>query len=291
MNNYILGIDIGGTSIKAGLFSKNENRIIKKETIPTEKSLNNFLNSIKSIIQFFSEKFPISKCGIGFPGNISSEGIILFSPHIPESIGFNFLDYLCNNFKMEIKIDNDANLSALAHFVFGKEKVKDLICLTLGTGIGGGAIVNGKLFSSASGLGAEFGHICIVPDGALCSCGKRGCMESYSSSSGMINRYGKKSLTEFKELYNLSKNGDKKAKEIIEKGFYYLGLGVGSLINIFAPQVVYFAGGVSNVFNEFRNFFMLGVRKTALKFLLEKTKFLKSDIEDPGILGAVALWI
>ena len=291
MTDYILGIDIGGTFIKAGIFSISENKLIEKKVIPTEKKLDRFLNSLTNLIKSFSNKFLIKKCGIGFPGNISPDGVILFSPHIPNSVGFNFSEFLHECFEIEFRIDNDANLSALAHFVFGREKVKDLICLTLGTGIGGGAIVNGKLFSSAKGLGAEFGHICVVPDGDFCSCGKRGCMEAYSSSSGMINRYGDKFLTEFKELYKLLKNGDKRAKKVIEEGFYFLGIGVGSLINIFAPEVVYFAGGVSNVFNEFREFFIKGVNKTSLKFLYERVKFLKSELDDAGILGAVALWI
>ncbi len=291
MDNYILGIDIGGTNLKTGIFSIKKKKILEKKTVKTEKKLKYFTMQLKDIVFFYNNKYKIKGIGIGFPGNISPQGEILFSPHIPDSVGFNIKNFFKKDLKTNIKIENDANLFALAHYKFSKEKINDLICLTIGTGIGGGAVINGKLFQNSRGIGTEFGHICVVPNGEPCSCGKNGCLEAYSSSSGMIKRYKDKSIKEFIDLFNLAKNGDKKALKIIKEGFYYLGVGCGSLVNIFAPEIIFFAGGVASVFENFYNDFYNGFEKNILNFLKNKVKFKKSFIEDGGILGAIALWI
>ena len=291
MADFILGIDIGGTNIKVGIFSISKNRIIEKSYEKTENNLEKFLNTVSKIVNKFKKKYKIEKVGIGFPGNINEIGEIIFSPHVSDAIGFNIVNFFERELNVSLKIDNDANLSALAHLKFSKEKISDLICLTLGTGIGGGVVLKKELLNSSRGIGFELGHITVLPDGEKCSCGKNGCMEAYSSASGMIKRYGDNNLKEFIELYNLYKNGDEKAKKIIDEGFFYLGIGTGSLVNIFAPEKVFFAGGISEVFYEFYDSFLNGVKKSCLKFLFEKVKFEKSNLKDSGILGAVSLWI
>ncbi len=290
MTNYILGIDIGGTNIKAGIFDLKENEIIEKKYLKTPKKLKDFLISLQNIISFFKEKYDFYRVGIGFPGNLDKNGIIIFSPHIPDSVGFNIVEYFREK-KINLKVENDANLAALAHLKFSNSDISDLICLTLGTGIGGGVVLNKKMLNSSRGIGFELGHINVIPDGAVCSCGKRGCVEAYSSASGMLNRFGDKNLKEFLDLYNLHKYGNKKATKIIEEGFLYLGVAVGNLVNIFAPEIVYIAGGISEKFYEFYDFFMNGIKKAILPHFMQKVDIKKSELKDAGILGAISLWI
>ncbi len=290
MTNLILGIDIGGTNIKSGVFELKSNKIIEKKYYKTPKKLKNFLNLLKKIIAYYKSIYPINKVGIGFPGNIDKSGEVIFCPHIPESIGYNLVSYL-KKLKISLKIENDANLSAYAHLKFLEKNKSDLICLTIGTGIGGGVVIEKKILNSSRNIGVELGHIQVVDNGAQCSCGKKGCVEAYSSSSGMLKRYGDNKLKEFIDLYHLHKNGDNKATTIIQEGFYYLGIATGNFVNIFAPEVVYISGGISEKFNEFKNFFIDGVRKSILKFLYDKVEFKKSPLKDAGILGAVSLWI
>ncbi len=291
MTKFILGIDIGGTNIKGGIFDLKEDKIKEKKFIKTSKKLDEFLISLHNIISFFKEKYEFDRVGIGFPGNIDKNGRIVFSPHIPDSVGFNIVKYF-KEMNLKLKIENDANLAALAHLKFlNNNNISDLICLTLGTGIGGGVVLNKKMLNSSKGIGFELGHIQVNLNGAICSCGKKGCVEAYSSSSGMLNRFGDGNLKEFLDLYNLYKNGNQKAAKIIEEGFFYLGIAVGNLVNIFAPEIVYIAGGISEKFYEFYEFFINGVKKSILPHLFHEVDFKKSDLKDAGILGAIALWI
>ncbi len=291
MDKFILGIDIGGTFIKSGIFSCEKKEIIEKRNWATEKDLEKFKDSLLTIIDYFRRKYNFKKVGIGFPGNLNKKGEVIFSPHIPSSIGFNLIKFLHKNFNLEFRVENDANLHALSHFKFSDKEYSDLICITIGTGIGGGVVLNGELLNSSRGIGFELGHINVEVKGEKCSCGKRGCVEAYSSSSGMLNRYGDKKLKEFKNLYNIAKNGDKRALKIIKEGFYYLGVCSGNLINIFSPQVIFYAGGISAIFYEFFDDFINGVKETCLEFLFKLVEFRKSNLSDSGILGAVSLWI
>ena len=291
MTDYILGIDIGGTNIKAGIFDLKNFKIIDKKHFKTENNLEKLLKIFSNIIKEFKKKYNFQKAGIGFPGNIDKSGKIIFSPNLKASLGFNIVEWFRDKLNISIKIDNDANVATLAHLKFSDNEFSDIICLTLGTGIGGGVVLNKKLLSSSRNIGFELGHINVKPDGELCSCGKKGCMEAYCSARGITKRYGNRKFKEFKDIYNLYKNGDKKAETIIKEGFFYLGIGTGNLINIFAPEIVYFAGGISEVFNEFFENFYKGIKSSTLDFLLDKVCFEKSNIKDAGILGAVSLWI
>lgn len=265
---YYVGIDIGGTNVKAGLLDK-EGKILVKSSIPTAKS-----KDYAAIVEAVSEQVKklasdvgitmdeIAGIGIGCPGIITSEtGVVDYSCNLD----WNNVP-LANAFTEKLGkptfVSNDANVAALGEAMFGTGKnYKDVIFVTLGTGVGGGVIIDGKLFEGFESKGAELGHMVIVKDGEPCGCGRRGCMEAYCSANALI-RDTKRAMKENKQsamwqfvdgdinkvdgrvAFECSKTGDPAAKEVIDNYVAYLGEGLSNFINIFRPQAIILGGGV-----------------------------------------------
>jgi glucokinase len=284
----ILSFDIGATNIKTGIFEHVNEEFLHEKNYKTEDNFESFILQIKDIITYYLLNFEFNKIGIGFPGNINKMGEIVFSPNLPFLKHKNIYSIFAVKENLEIRFENDANCAAIGALIFYK-KYSDLITITLGTGVGGGIILNKRILKNSRDLGFEIGHTTVVANGTQCSCGKKGCMEAYSSSTGMIKRYNK-NLKEFIELYRLYKSNDKEAKGIIEEGFYYLGVGISNLINIFAPEAVVITGGISNIFNEFKDYFFKGIKENTLDFLLNKTNFEIYKKNNLGLLGAAGLF-
>jgi glucokinase len=287
----ILTFDIGATSVKTGIFDKNSNCFLNEKTYKTEHDTKNFKNLINKIVEDYLNDFNFKKIGIGFPGNITDNGEIIFSPNLPFLKHENIIK-LINNNSFSIKYENDANCAALGSLhVFNKN---DIVTLTLGTGIGGGIIIKKQLLNNFTNTGFEFGHITVKENGAICSCGKAGCMEAYSSAAGMISLFRKnseKKVKNFKELFELYSNGNVEAKKIIEQGFHYLGVGASIIANIFAPEILVFTGGITNKFKIFKNSFSESFNKYTLPFLRNKIKIEIYTKNNLGLIGAAALFL
>lgn len=264
---YRIGVDIGGMSIKVGLVNDNGD-ILKKNVTKTaltyNETLNNLVNQINEILS--SENIStkdISGVGIGCPGLIlSKEGIILSSSNLCwENV--NIVEDLEKALNVKVRLSNDANVAALAEAKYGKAKgVKDAIMFTLGTGVGGGIVIDGKLFEGGNSLGAEIGHFTIVQGGEKCGCGRSGCVEQYVSASALIrdtkiamNKDKNSKMWEFvngdinsvdgRTAFETSKLGDKTANDVVDNFIAYLGDALMSMHNIFRPEVFIIGGGVS----------------------------------------------
>lgn len=264
---YYVGIDIGGTFIKGGVVTE-KGEIIYSNKIKTEveKGNDKIVENINTLINMLLEKSNTNKqnvigVGIGVPGTIDSEKGIVVCAHNLKFYNFEIVDKLKVLSKLEVKIENDANLALIGETMFGAAKgCSEVVMITLGTGVGGGAIVKGKLLEGNKSAGAEFGHSVLVVDGNQCSCGRKGCFEAYSSATALINKT--------KELMEQNKNSkiwevgsiknvdgetvfkyvktDETAQQVLNWYLKYLACGVVNYANVFRPQIFVVGGGIAN---------------------------------------------
>ncbi|MFP4456650.1 MAG: ROK family protein [Clostridia bacterium] len=254
-----IGIDIGGRHISCALVDDSGN--IKNQVnkyINKKWELSEIANSIKEqIYEAIDNSNEITNIGIGVPGAVNSKtGFVSYSSNLPFR-DINLKEYFEYILKREVTIENDANCAALGEFLFGDYKDKnDIILVTIGTGIGGGIIINKKIYSSQSGYAGEIGHHVIVANGRLCSCGNRGCLESYASMASLEKRANElkvffpnsklnSCIVNGKNIYDYAKKGDELSKEIVKEQLFYLGIGIANIINILQPEVVIISGAVS----------------------------------------------
>ncbi len=269
-----IGVDLGGTNIVVGI-TDSEGNILKSYTRPTitTRKTEEIFDDIIDMCQILIEEFNLDTSslkgiGMGIPGEVDSKnGVINYSNNIPMK-NFNVKDYmqnLCKKVNMDIPFffANDADCAALGELVAGAGKGHtDLIILTLGTGVGGGIIINNKIYSGFYAGGAELGHQTIVHNGELCTCGNKGCLEAYASATALI-RDAKKAasqnpssalntLTEnnldnmtAKVVFDAKDQNDSIAIKLVDDYIEYLAVGVANLINIFKPEVLLLSGGIS----------------------------------------------
>jgi len=272
-SRYVIGVDLGGTNIVSLLMSE-KGEIIARDTRPTlakegkKKVISQIVSSARKIIREseselgISSKF-ISGVGIGSPGPLNTrKGVIHFAPNLIGWTNVPIVDILAGELNLPVFLENDANAAALAEWWRGAGKdVDNLVLFTLGTGIGGGIIINGEVLHGASDTAAELGHMIIHEGGLLCGCGKKGCLEAYASATGVVKRTlialkeGKKTiLTDLvqNQLENIScelvfkaaEKGDSLSKWIVEGTARYLGIGIANIVNIMNPEIVILSGGM-----------------------------------------------
>lgn len=266
--NKVIAIDLGGTNMRVGLAEGNGIvRYVKKDTPKKSKEL---LDTLVSSIEEVIARDKISGIGIAMPGPLK-EGVVKNPPNLALK-NFNLKKYLEKKFKTKVEICNDADCVALAEAKLGCKK-KNFIILTLGTGVGGGIVINGELYHG-KGYGGELGHL-VLNDGKFFEdlvAGKR------------LNPLTKKKFGREMMIKDLMDEKSKKADAIVDEFADYLGQGIGSLINVFDPEVVVIAGGVRESGNKFLN----KIKKAAKKYVIlpTKTKIEWSKLDHPGILGA-----
>jgi glucokinase len=314
MKHYI-GIDIGGMIVKAGIVNE-EGKIICKDICQTfpDKHYSVMVKDMYELcVKILSDaglRFEdISGVGIGCPGTIYAEkGIITFANNL------NFHDTpLVDEFKKYWKgdavyIENDANCAALGEYLFGSGKgSRNCIFITLGTGVGSGFILDGKIFAGKMGAGAEAGHMVIRIDGEKCTCGRRGCWEAYASATALIRdtqkamaknpdslmhkiaaQYGK---VNGRVAFDAAKQNDKAAKQVVKRYIKYIGCGVVNLINIFRPDKVLIGGGISNEGDYFIKLIQRYVNRYHYGGKINpRVKVVRASLlNDAGIIGAASL--
>jgi glucokinase len=240
--------------------------------------------------------------GVGSPGPLDSSGTILHSPNIPGWGRMRLKDAVLKRFGLTCKVANDANCAALAeHWVGVGRGARNMVHYTLGTGIGGGIIVEGRLLEGRDRAGGELGHVTVVPDGLLCGCGNQGCLEAHASATGIVRRTlcrlrqgGPSVLARMKPetitaraVQQAAKDGDRLALEIIEETGRLLGIAVGATINIFNPEVVSFSGGVANFGALLFRPMKAEVERRAFRAMVRGVRFLRSRLSDnAGVIGA-----
>lgn len=260
-----IGVDVGGTKVLAGVVDEN-GKILKSIRVDTPKIGGQAVTeTIANVVRTLAEEFSLSRAGIAVPGYVSSDRQrVLGIPNIKNWHEFNLRDELFKLLKMETVVENDANAAAWAEYKFGSAKGEShVIILTIGTGLGGGIIIDGKLYRGANGTGAEFGHMRVVPNGIPCGCGVDGCFERYASGSGMMlhikklieeNPAGSRNLLArgdgtFEGLLGThvtqaAIEGDEIARAALAITGNWIGVGVATLSSILDPALVIIGGGV-----------------------------------------------
>jgi len=309
--NCVIGIDMGGTKISTALADLN-GRVLSKCTIPTnaiegeEAVLARIISTIDRVMKE-AGKAPVNvkAIGVGSPGPLDSKnGLILNTPNLPFE-NFNIVQPIENRYNVPTYLDNDANVAAIGEFMLGEGVgTQNMLYVTVSTGIGGGAILNGKIYRGHTSNALEVGHMTIVENGNKCNCGNYGCAEAHASGTAIgrqgreaVDRAEETSLKNYSnvtsyEVFKEAEKGDKVSKDILDKSLNYLGICVANLVAIFDPEVIVIGGGVSKggqiVFDKIREV----VDKRCFKSMAESCKIVPAGLGiEAGVLGAVALAI
>lgn len=315
---YYIGIDLGGTNIACGIVDVNGRLLLKKScktgpSRPAEEIMTDMTKLVDEVIaESGFEKDKIAFLGVAAPGIANSDsGVIEYSCNLPSFLNFNIVEDLKKRTGIaKVGLENDANCAAKGEAEAGAAKgCKSSVFITLGTGVGGGVILDGKVFHGFNFAGAELGHVVIEADGVPCSCGRKGCWESYSSATALcrmteeemnenpeslmwkIVREGK-GYVNGRTVFDALRLGDESAKKVLEKFTRYLAIGITNMVNIFQPEILSVGGGISaegetllapvREILEREQYSRNCVRKTVLK---------KAELgNDAGIIGAALLW-
>ena len=318
---YRIGIDLGGTNIAAAVVS-GDFKIVKKKSVPTgaQRDPSFIMDDMAQLCRDVCAEAGISlsdveAVGIASPGVANhTDGVVEYCNNLPFR-RFPICRELAERLGVSnVHVENDANAAAWGEAVAGAAKeTKNSVMITLGTGVGGGIIIDGKVFSGFNYAGAELGHIVIEVDGRPCTCGRRGCWETYSSATGLI-KMTKEKLDECQEngvstimtdmvaangrvtgrpAFDAMRKGDDAAKEVIDTYIKYLASGVISMINIFQPEVLSIGGGISGEGQPLIDMFIDVVKKESYgSGFVTPTKLCIAQLgNDAGIIGAAFLGI
>ena len=317
---YSIGVDLGGTNIVSAIVNY-QGKIVNSLKVPTlaergkEATVKRIIETIhKNIVQSSVVPEDIIGIGIGAPGPLDiKRGIINFAPNLPGWRDVPLRKILEDEFNMKVVLENDANAAAWGERCFGIGRgVDNLVCFTLGTGIGGGIIIDGKIYHGNNYGAAELGHMTVNKDGPRCNCGNYGCLEAYSSATGIKNRIknrikeGIKSKflnfdnddelfesLRLKSIFETARKGDKLTSDIVEEAISYLGVAIANIANILNPEMVVLAGGITNEGDKLLIPLKKEVEKRTLPSNYKSLKIVIGELGgNAGILGAAALlWI
>lgn len=309
MKDYVFGIDVGGTTIKCGLFQA-DGTLLEKWEIPTRTENNGdqilpdvAKTVLKKIKEKGIEKEDVAGVGIDLPGPVNEKGEIA----VAVNLNWGYKDIVAELGGalggIPVKAANDANAAALGEMWGGSGRgTKNLIMVTLGTGVGGGIIVDGKIVAGAHGAGGEIGHACVDPtETAVCNCGNRGCLEQMASATGIV-RLAKRYLETYqgktmlnperisaKSVYDALKAGDEAAAAIVEEVSAYLGNALAMFACVVDPEVIVIGGGVSKAGEILVDGVKKYYRRDAFISCKETPIVLAELGNDAGIYGAAKL--
>ncbi len=308
---YYIGVDVGGTSVKLGLFDKEDNLIARGsfKTKTIEYLVDDLVKNIKKIFKENNKDIKdLIGIGMGFPGHVDGEtGVVVYSNNLVAH-DYPVVQKIQEQINVPVRISNDANVAALGEFTYGKGKgVNNIVFVTLGTGVGGGIIIDGKMLEGKNGAGAEIGHMVISTNGPLCSCGRRGCFETYASASALI-RNARIAMTnnptsklckavkspeelDGKVFFDVLLKGDKVANIVFESYIEDLAEGLTNLANIFRPDAIIIGGGIS-----YRGDVLMEPLQIRLEKMIyggqwnARVELMVSELKnDAGIYGAYAM--
>lgn len=259
-----LGVDLGGTNIKAALVTA-DGEILKEASAPTNlpRTAESVCNDIAALCLQLAAGEQVAAIGVGCPGTVD-DGVVLYSNNL-DWHDFEMADYLYNKVGLPVVIGNDANVAALGEALAGcGRNAESTIVVTLGTGVGAGVVLGGKLLTGYTGAASEAGHMVILdtPDAPRCTCGRPGCFESLASATALIRmtRDARRAHPESalntlasaeadvtgRTAFDAAAQGDAAGQAVVNKYIHYLAVGVANLINIFFPEVIGLSGGVAN---------------------------------------------
>ena len=307
-----IGIDLGGTNIAVGLVDEN-GKIVHKDSMPALKERG--YEAIIKDMAYLSKKVTeeagytlkdVKSVGIGCPGTVDNDrGLVVYSNNIVMHnvpLAYEFKKYI----DLPVGLSNDADAAAYGEYVAIGRNMECFLFVTLGTGVGGGIIINGKIFNGFNRSGAEIGHTSIVVGGKQCTCGKRGCLEQYASVTALIEQTKEKMAecpesmmhewvkkngeVNGKTAFECEKYGDKAAREVKDQYIRYVAEGISNMINIFQPDMLVIGGGISKEGDEL----LIPIKEFAYendynKYMPKTEIRIAQLFNDAGIIGAAIL--
>jgi glucokinase len=306
-----IGVDIGGTNLRFALIDKN-GAIIERARCLTEIQLgkDNFLERLLCGISGLRKSggnrgIAVHAVGMGIPGLIAGSGLVLSSVNLDPLVGLNLTEIVAQATGLPVIASNDANASAYGEKRYGAGRPFDsLLLFTLGTGVGSGLILNGNLWTGADGVASEFGHATVEPDGILCSCGNRGCLEQYASANALVKAAvqaldggGSGSLSGLQRgsitadgIASAARQGDPLARSLFDSAGRYLGIAGATIVNLLNLEAIVLAGGVAESFDLLAESMRREIRSRAFAVPAARVRIVKGELgDDAGILGAAAL--
>jgi glucokinase len=310
-SQVVFAADLGGTHLRVATVDRN-GQIYCRQVQPTPQAEkpNEIVRALVTAIHDCERKTAaegsvISAVSVVVPGTVNvTEGVVVKAPNVPCLDGFRLAAALESELDWPVILENDANAAAIGESWRGAGKgYRTLICVTLGTGVGGGIILDGNLWRGVDGSAAELGHIGVDPFGGVpCACGSRGCLEVYASATAIVRmtrearpRYPNSLLHDIEELtsakvYEAGIAGDELAIEVFRRMGVYLGIGLASLINILNPEIVVIGGGLSNGWALFEKHMKQQVIERAFPIPARRVKIVRAECgDDAGLLGAARL--
>lgn len=302
MGPVVIGVDLGGTNLRTALVSQNGD-VADKVKEPTRASdghakvVQKLIENIKlQQDRALRDGIKIAAVGVGAPGVIHAEtGVVVKSPNFPDWNNLPLKKELEIALALPVSIENDANAAALGEQWRGAGRgLASMIFLTLGTGVGGGIVLDGRIWPGADGMAGEIGHMTIIPDGRKCGCGNTGCLEMYASSRGIVMTYQERSarlqVITSEEIYQAARDGDALAGDVMNDMGRLLGIGIANLINIFNPEMIVIGGGVKDAWPLFMEAVREEIKKRAFEYPAARTQIVPSVLgDDAGMIGAAAL--
>ena len=308
MSKLTLAVDLGGTNLRTAVVNQEGKIIERSRTETPQKSAENIIDAIvsasKKHIENNSCSHHIESISVAVPGTLNvDEGLIINSPNLSALNGCYISKAIEKKLKIPCVLNNDANAAALGEKWLGASKgFENSIMVTLGTGVGGGIIIDGKILRGVDGTAAEIGHICVEPKGVKCGCGSFGCVEQYSSANAIV-RMTKELMVDYPEsnlssaqdltshnIYQEAKNGDKLALEVFRRQGFYLGIVLAGLINVLNPEAIVIGGGASDGWDLFVPQMIEQIKLRAYEEPARRVKIIRAECGgDAGILGAAFL--
>lgn len=305
-----LGIDLGGTNIAAGIVD-DKGKILRKDSTPTilSRPIEEIVGDMAELCRRLVKEDgltmdDIAAIGLGSPGTVDNKnGVIVYSNNIPMK-NIPMRKMLEEHFPGKpINLENDANAAAYGEYIVNGNNAESFVFITLGTGVGGGVIINGKLYRGFNSAGGELGHITLISGGEPCTCGKNGCWESYASVTALIrqtkaamaanpesmmNEWSEKNgKVSGRTAFDCAKEGDKTAKEVVKQYAIYVADGLSSIINIFQPEKLSIGGGISKEGDYLLDPIKEFLAENDYNKYMPKTKVeIATLFNDAGIIGA-----
>ncbi len=308
MATLTAGVDLGGTYIKVGLVTTT-GQVVRRHRLAThaERGAEAVADRVcRGVIECAQgadlRPHELSGVGVGSPGTLNLRaGVVEFSPNLPLLNNAPLRQMVSDRLQLPVALENDANAAALAESWLGAgRQATSLVLLTLGTGIGGGIVLDGRVWHGVSGVAGELGHVSINPDGPLCGCGNHGCIEAYASATAMVRRLretvrgGADSslagiLDELTaaDIYRAALDGDAVARQNIEQTGRYLGVAVSNLMHLLNPAIIAFSGGVTAAGEMLMTPLRQEARKRTMAASQREVRVRVSELpDDAGIIGA-----
>lgn len=300
MKKVVLAADLGGTNLRiAAVDSDGAILHLVKQPVPRDVSPSRLVQQIREMAdecagQFEAENGGGTFSGVAFtapaPVALDFDGLLTKLPNLPSLVGMNLRDELRDLFHLPVTVENDATAAGIGeHWIGASKGLDNVICVTLGTGIGGGIIINGEAIRGKDGMGGEIGHICVEPEGHPCGCGSHGCIEQYASATAIVRvaRERGMNVETAKDVYDAFKAGNGMADAVFRSMGRYLGITLAGLANTLNPEMLVLCGGVTEGWDAFATHISAEIRLRAYEAAAIRAPLVKGKLGDnAGIIGA-----